>query len=292
MGRTVVYGSRVSFAADQGSLVRDNGRQIDWNYIPDSYRSSVETIQTGASAAAGATSITVDALPVKVQAGTILNFGTYAPVTVTVGGGGAAAAATSIPVTALSGPIPSGTVLNFTGAGEFAVLTADAAAAATSLAVEALDAAIEAADTALFPGGTIQARVTANAASGATSLTVDELQFAVPNDATATLGGSGDRQVPSGTVMCKLSSGKVVPRAVRPGSETAYSLQETDAAENDRSAALTGYGQIIGGAVYENLLPEASGDPATIDSTYKTELQTAGVGTGFAFLQYADDSGG
>ena len=43
--------------------------------------------------------------------------------------------------------------------------------------------------------------------------------------------------------------------------------------------------------MYENLLPEASGDPLAISSTYKTELQTAGVGTGFAFFQYADNTG-
>src|SRR5262245_27497825 len=107
MGRTVIYGSRPSFAVDQESLVRNGGRQVDWNYIPDSYRSRVEAIKLAAAAAARATSLTVDALPVKVQAGTMLNFGTYSPVTVTVGGGGAAAAATAIPVTALSGPIPS-----------------------------------------------------------------------------------------------------------------------------------------------------------------------------------------
>ena len=60
--------------------------------------------------------------------------------------------------------------------------------------------------------------------------------------------------------------------------------------EGNRSHALSGYGVIIGGSIYENLLPEASGDPAVIDSTYKTELQTAGVGTGFAFFQYSDDT--
>lgn len=293
MGRTVVYGSRVSFAADQGSLVRDNGRQVDWNYIPDSYRSSVETVKLGAAAAAGATSLTTDALPIKVQAGTILNFGTYAPVTVTLADASVAAGDTAITVAALSGPIPAGTVLDFSAGtnAQLAKLSADAAAAATSLTVYPLDGTIANTQTALFPGGTLQARVTANAAAGATSLTVDELQFAIPDDAEATIGGSGDRVIPSGTVMCKLSSGKVVPRANRPASETSYSLLETDAVENDRAAALTGYGQIIGGAVYENLLPEASGSPAVISSTYKTELQTAGVGTGFAFLQYADDSG-
>jgi hypothetical protein len=80
-----------------------------------------------------------------------------------------------------------------------------------------------------------------------------------------------------------------VPRAARPGSETSIGLLTTEALEDSQAAGLSGYGLIVGGVVYENLLPEASGTPATINATYKTELQTAGVGTGFAFVQYGDD---
>jgi hypothetical protein len=291
MGRTYHTGSRVAFAVDQESLVRNSGRQIDWDYVTAAYRSSSETIQLAAAAAAGATSLTVDALPVNVQAGAILNFGSYAPVTVTVNDADVNATETTITVTALSGPIPSGTILQFSGAGAgFAKLTANAAAAATTLTVEALPEDIDNAATALFPGGTIQARVTANAAAAATTLTVDELQFAIADDAQATLEGTDDHSIPASTCMCQLSSGKIVPRVIRPGSETAIGFLETDASEDDRSAALSGYGVIIGGALYENLLVDANGG-ATISATYKTELQTAGVGTGFAFHAYADNSG-
>jgi hypothetical protein len=291
MGRTTTYGSRVAFAMDQGSLVRNGGRQVDWNYINDVYRSTAATVTMAAAAAAGATSLTVEALPVAVQAGTILNFGTLAPVTVTVNDASISAGDTVFTVTALSGPIPAGTFLNFTGGtnAQVAQLSADAAAAATTLTVYPLDGTIANTQTATFPGGTMQARVTANAAEAATALTVDELQFAIADDLTATLGGTGVRSILSGTVMCALTSGKVVPRSIRPGSETAIGLIETDAVENDRAASLTGYGIVIGGAVFENLLPDAGGG-TTINSTYKTELQTAGVGTGFAFYQYADDS--
>lgn len=292
MGRTSYTNSAPAFAVDPHSLVRNGGRQVDWNYIGDVYRSTAATVTAGATAAAGATSLTVVALPVPIQAGTILNFGTYAPVTVTVNDADVNATETAITVAALSGPIPAGTILQFSGAGAgFAKLTATADAGATSLTVEALPEDIDNAATALFPGGTIQARVTANAAAGATSLTVDELQFAIAEDATATLGGIGAHRIPAGTVVAALSSGKVVPRSIRPGSETAIGLLETDAVEGDRAAALTGYGVVIGGAVYENLLPDATGDPAVLPSAYKTELQTAGVGTGFAFMQYSDDSG-
>lgn len=292
-GRTTYFTSRPRFVVDEHSIVRNGGRQIDWDYITDAYRTDVEIISADGAAAAGATSVTVDALPVKLLAGTILNFGTYAPVTVTLNDASVSAGDTSVTVTALSGPIPAGTYLDFSGGtnAQVARLSADAAAAATTLTVYPLDGTIANSTTATFPGGTIQARLTANADVGATTLTVDELQFAIANNATATFGGTGAKTIPAGTVMCQLSGGKAVPRAVRPGSETAAYLLETTATEGDKAAALSGYGMIIGGAIYENLLPEASGSPATISSTYKTELQTAGVGTGFAFMQYADDSG-
>ncbi len=74
-------------------------------------------------------------------------------VTVTVAAAGAALAATSIPLAAgAEGRIPQGTILDFTGAGEFALVTAEVAPGATAIAVEALDAAIEAGDTATYPG--------------------------------------------------------------------------------------------------------------------------------------------
>lgn len=285
LGRSYLYPTRLPFVVDENTMVSNDGRQVDWDQVPDSYRSSKQTVQLSAAAAAGAVALAVDALPVKVMAGTMLNFGTYAPVTATTGAG-AAAAATSIPVSALSGPIPSGTILNWTGTGELSVLTADAAAGATSLAVEALDAAIEAADTAVFAGGTLQARVTANAAAGATALVVDELQFAIPDDAQATIGGTGAKTIKAGTVMAELSGGKVVPRAARPGSETATSIQKTDAVEGDMVASLSGYGQFIGGPVYENMMPEAVA--SVIPSAFKTELNAVGVGTGFSWQVYGD----
>lgn len=293
MGRTYYTGSSAGFIADHKSITRmPGGRQIDWDYVTAAYRDTSATIQLSADAAAGATSLTVDALPVKVKAGTILNFGSLAPVTVTLNDGSVSAGDTSITVTALSGPIPAGTYLDFSGGtnAQVARVNTAAIAGATSLTVYPLDGTIANSTTATFNGGTLQARVTANAAAGATSLTVDELQFAIADDSTATLEGTDDYTVLAGTVMAALTSGKLVPRAIIPNAETAVGLLESNATESDRSAALSGYGVIIGGAVYENLLPDANGG-STISSTYKTELQTAGVGTGFGFFQYADDSG-
>jgi hypothetical protein len=156
---------------------------------------------------------------------------------------GAAAAATSIVVTALPGAVKAGTILNFTGTGEAAIVTTDAAAGATSIAVEALDAAIEAAD-------------------------------------TAPVAGTGKKRLRAGTPVAEdATSGKVFPRdATNP----ATGLLATDAQEADTSAALSGFGVIVGGAIYQNLLP--GGTPA---GAIKTELNTNGYA--WVWETYADD---
>ena len=292
MGRTTHSLSRPGFVLDQNSVTRESGRVVDWGYVTDTYMDDADVVTMAAAAAAGATSLTVEALPGALAVGTMLNFGTLAPVTVTVNDASISAGETSITIVALPGPIPSGTRLNFTGGtnAQVAEVNGDHAAAVTTLTVLPLDGTIANSSTALFPGGTLMARVTAPAAAGATSITVDELQFAIADDLTATVSGSGQpRTIKAGTVVCALSSGKIVPREIRPASETSIGLLEADAVYQDKSAALSGHGVIVGGVIYENLLPEASGSPATISSTFKTELQTAGVGTGFAFRQYADD---
>lgn len=289
MKRTTTILSRPAFIVDPASVTQNQGRQVAWPLIPLTYRRGNVIVKANGAAAKGATSITVDALPADLSIDQILNFGTLAPVTVTVGSN-AAQGATSITVSALSGPIPSGTLLDFgSGAGLFALVTADAAAAATSLTVEALPEAINAAKTATFPGGTIQARLTAPAAKGATSITVDELQFAVADNAEAqVLGEDGGKVLKAGTVMVQVASGtyagKVVPRAVRPASESAAFLLATDAAEDSQVAALSGFGMLTGGHFFENLLPEADSGTGLINSDYKTEL-----GSWFKFEPYADN---
>lgn len=170
-------------------------------------------------------------------------------------------------------------------------LSAAASATDTSITVDALPAALSVGMLLYFGQSGEYARVSAPAALAATSVSVEALPADLEDNDEATIPGTGDagKTIDAGTVMCELSSGKLVPRAIRPGSETSVGLLETDASEMDTAAALSGYGIIIGGVIYENLLPDATGSPAVISSTYKTELQTAGVGTGFAFFQYGDN---
>jgi hypothetical protein len=293
---SVITNSRISrpgFVADPASIVRSaGGRQIDWESVSDLFKSGSFniTVDTG-GANPGATAIPVTALPGAVKAGQVLNFG-EGNFTVTVSAS-ALAAATSISVAALAGPIQSGTVLDF-GTNKFARLTADAAAGATSLAVAAIPTALAGAETATVSGQKY-AQTTAAAAAGATSLAVEALAIGIdagdiaiaPSTADSDMGAK--KHIKAGTVMCELSSGKVVPRAVRPGAETAIGILETAADQDSATDAISGYGIIKGGMIYENLLPDATGGPpAVLPTAYKTELQTAGVGTGFGWEVYAD----
>ena len=164
--------------------------------------------------------------------------------------------ATTMAVTAITGAIPSGTNLYFGQAGEFARLAAAAAAGATALTVDALGTTIESGDVAYYPG-------------------------------------TGAKTLPAGKLLVELSNGKVATRAERPGSEVSFGFLETNAIENEPSHALTGYGIIVGGVLFENLLPDAAaGTTGALTDAYKQELvgnTSNPKSTGFVFEQYADN---
>jgi hypothetical protein len=120
-----------------------------------------------ANASAGATSLTVAALPFAIASGSALVFisGKQATVsaaaaagatsvsvvggTVTVAAPGASAGATTVPVTALTAAIPISFVIFFVS-GKHAILTANASVGATSLTVEGLESALSAGDSAIL----------------------------------------------------------------------------------------------------------------------------------------------
>jgi hypothetical protein len=76
-------------------------------YIGGYHSPVLQTITTTALANAGATSISVSALPVALPVGTILNFGTYTAPVLAVLTAAAAASATSITVAALIASVPN-----------------------------------------------------------------------------------------------------------------------------------------------------------------------------------------
>lgn len=164
---------------------------------------------------------------------------------VVVGAAGALANATTVPVDAITYAIPNGTTLRF-GTKKFVTLTAAAVAGATSLTVEAIPTALVDNDAATH---TVQA-------------------------------GAGKKMIPAGYPMAASSSGSGPMLPANDG--TANCLLATNAHEDNGSDALSGYGVILGGVIYSNLLP------VTLAGGAVTALQAAG--TGFAFRTYSDST--
>lgn len=161
-----------------------------------------------------------------------------------------------------------------------------AAAESTTLEVEALTVALSNGTVLDFGehtgGHQMLAKLAAAAAVGDTELTVYPLSGAIEDDAEATYIDSkaGKKVIKAGTVMVQIAAtGKIVPRSARPGSENAAMLLWTTATEDSRVDAKSGYGCLIGGVIYEDLLPEDI-------STWKSELATAGAL--FQYETYSD----
>lgn len=111
---------------------------------------------------------------------------------------------------------------------------------------------------------------------------------------TTRVNAAGKKYVPDGSVMALLASGKMIPRDdvdISPapgdqlGTETAVGLLVGEANEADLSDALTGYGLLRGGLVYENLLP----DKAHADwAAWLAEM--AANGSHFIYLTHANSA--
>jgi hypothetical protein len=277
------------FIVDQHGVVRDNGRQIDWDALGDMFVPNPQIVKINGAVAKGAVAIVVDPLPVDLKPGDVLDFGEYDPVVVTASA--ALAAATSIGVTALSGPIPSGTVLDF-GTNKFARLTADAAAGAVTITVAAIPTALAGGETATFKGGAQVAFVETAADAGATTVAVEELPLSIADNAQAVVQQAIDfelqrgKHLPAGTVLDLTAAGKVVPSSLNTGGGvTAYGILATNADEFSETDAASGYGVITSASVYENLLPDNAN---AAFATWKTELLARG---GFWLFQtYADNT--
>lgn len=309
--RQTLYVTRPGFVLDPNSMVRNDGRQVDWAEVPDKYKATAVLVKLNGAASADDTSLTVDAL---------------------------------------LGDIPAGTLLHFGESKEFARVTVAAVAGGTTLTVEALPSALEDNDEAYFGGngnkflkaGTVvaqkvstgkivpRAHVPSLAADHATTAQAFSgtgngvMTLATPDTSDSVLEGAykvvfiepaanlGTFQVwrPDGSydgsgVVGTAYTGSI-KFTIADGSTDfiagdtftvtvtatyrTIGLLATDADEDMASDAITGYGIFVGGHVYENLLPEATGSPKVIPAQHKAELRVAGISTGWAFSQYSDDA--
>ena len=97
---------------------------------------------------------------------------------------------------------------------------------------------------------------------------------------------TGKKVLPAGTVVGELlGGGKISPRVVT--TNPAVGILATTAIEGDKSAAVSGYGMLKGGVIYEALLPESTGTPKVLAAAVKTELKSADCN--FKFEVYEDN---
>lgn len=284
MNRSTIPARVLNFLFNAHQAVLGRGGQIDWTRVLQKFDRGIFTVKLNGDVAKAATTIVVDALPKPMRSGEILDFGEEESVTVTFSA--ASVDATSVGVSALSGPLPSGAILKTADAKEFVKLTAAAAEGATSITVEAIPNALEGGETASYQGGRKLAKLTEDGSVDETSLTVEPLQFAIADNAEALFDGTGHddgRFIPAGTVMCRTSADKLIPRYYGTGSgpEVATEILQSDASENSKYAAKSGFGTLIEAQVFENLLPDADTD-GNITADWKTELAASGARINFS----------
>lgn len=83
---------------------------------------------------------------------------------------------------------------------------------------------------------------------------------------------TGKKFLKAGTVMHELTAGAVGKLIPRDADHAGNFLLISDAYEGSKTDSLSGYGVYAGGYFYENLLPQATGNPRTIGNTIKNEL--------------------
>lgn len=98
---------------------------------------------------------------------------------------------------------------------------------------------------------------------------------------------TGKKRLKAGTVVSEFVGGDYIGQVAEYGAvddisspgetATAVGILISEANEDDPAEALTGYGLLVGGVLFDNLLPDAAGGPPkTIGSTKKNALATAG----------------
>lgn len=93
----------------------------------------------------------------------------------------------------------------------------------------------------------------------------------VPTANTFTYTATGSDATATGTIVA---------------SRVATEILDTDATDINSGESYSGYGSLVGGVLYANLLPDATGTPKVLPAQYVTELKNAGCT--FKFGQYAD----
>lgn len=309
MRRTSQTLTRPPAVVDSRTLVSAPGRQIDWDKVPAQYAATSVKVTVDGVNSADATTLNVTALPAALPQGAVIGFGSkkFARLTLPALAGAVALTVEALPV-AFAGAevgyyqgtgkkfVPPLTVMAEVSGGKIVPRSLASAGTATS-AVKASGAntgngtmgAITITGTP--QPGVYRLRITRVAANAGDFVITD------PNGATlgygavaaAFSGGGLAFTLADGSTDFAIGDGFDITVVLTGLTTGAIGLIETGANEDSDTDALTGYGLLIGGVFYENMLPDASGSPKVLPSAYKAELQTVGVGTGFSWQTYADN---
>lgn len=297
--RTVL--TRASWIVDPESVDRNNGRQVNWDYVSNAFRATAVTITLTAAALINATSIATAALPIALSKGTTLNFGGGKTATIAVGApiGATTVQTEALPVALL---ISDTTIVGGAGgkiikSGAAMVELSDGKVIPRSVTVSGAAVAATAGNTgngtftlATLPAtairGVYKVRINRAAANAGDFMVEDPAGRVV---GYGTVGVAFSNQIAftlaDGATDFVLGDSWSVTVAGTPAGNAA-GLILSDANEGDPSEAKTGYGMALSGIVFENLLPDATGSPKVLPQAVKDELNANGLN--FRFETYVD----
>lgn len=304
--RTSKTMTNLAWIAVASSILQNTGRQIDWRLVPSTYDESAWTVTLTAQANAAATSMTVAALDEDVYPGTLMYFGEageYARCRLFSAKGTTTLYVDALPAQIESGDtgkigrggelfIPAGTIMAEIVAAPGKVVPR-AAIASTAWGTAVAAAVVGTGD------GTISA-VTVNSDAKVGTYIVKLIQVVANKglfqvtDPNGVIIGTNYVGVAFNTEIgftitdgaTDFVVGDYFSIAVTMTYIASKMILLTDARNNTPAHAKTGYGMAIGGHLFENLLPEASGSPKVLSATIKKELKQNGCS--FTFEQYGD----
>lgn len=291
MGLTTTQLTRVRPYADESSLERMGGHQINWAAVTLTDADSKKYVKAGTvvgKTAAGlltprGATISISALAVVGTTATA----TSAAHGLAVGDRVTIAGATP---TWLNG---SYTVATVADADTFTVTvtppasTAEAKAVTLTIATDLVGLAAHG----LIAGSVVEFEeitTTTGLTAGTNYYVISTGLTANAFSVSATAGGAAvDLATGNGTALMRVvAGGTYAATGTITASRSAVGIIETDAVYGSNSDSLSGYSLLVGGVLLENLLPDATGAPKVLPATYKSELVTAGCT--FKYATYAD----
>lgn len=288
--------------------VQSSGRQVDWDQIPDSFRQGAVKVTCGANATAADTTMSLTVpLGAVLAKGTVLDFGGGKFARLSAAYTGTGAEVSGITVDALVSNISDGDVAYVGGHGPKFVPACTVMQQLTNGKVIPMSLVTKTYGAVRTPKGTntgngVMTLAATPVVSGGQAGTYRVVfieptsnlgTFVVEDPAGVVIGEGVVGTVFSNQVAFTIADGATdfiagdsftIAVTQSDGSACA-GLIITDATQGSLTDAATGYGMVVSGVVWENLLPDSVA--GSLSAAYKAALQSCGQG--FVFETYADN---